>query len=350
MLATKLLFKRNFSVANDPTLMEKLQGVINGFNAPIRYAVAYGSGAYEQRGYEKAKAGKDTMVDFIFGVTHAEHWHSLNLRQHPQHYSALKHFKEGTIAHVQEKYGARVYYNPDIIVNGVRIKYGVVSMHHLLRDLEDWETLYLAGRLQKPVKILRDDAKVKLASKQNLENAVRVALLMMPERFTEEDLFLKIAGLSYRGDFRMLFGENPHKVYNIVYAQIDAFHQKYVDIITDLPNVNYLPDGSLEQDMSIKLRGSLIQKLPKNFQTLLQHHYLWSLSKAGEKSVNREEPFYSQSIAESPHISSCVSKTVRDIVGYPAITQSIKGIFTAGLSRTFTYSMEKINKKLTAKK
>lgn len=119
-------------------------------------------------------------------------------------------------------------------------------MHHLLRDLEEWETLYLAGRLQKPVKILRDDAKVKLATKQNLENAVRVALLMLPERFAEEDLFLKIAGLSYRGDFRMLFGENPHKVYNIVYAQMDAFHEKYVDIITELPNVNYLADGSLE--------------------------------------------------------------------------------------------------------
>ncbi|KAJ3262068.1 DnaJ sub B member 13 [Boothiomyces macroporosus] len=281
----KLIFKRNFSVASDPSLMEKLQGVINGFNAPIRYAVAYGSGAYEQKGYEKAKAGK-------------------------------------------------------------RIKYGVVSMHHLLRDLEEWETLYLAGRLQKPVKILRDDAKVKLATKQNLENAVRVALLMLPERFTEEDLFLKIAGLSYRGDFRMLFGENPHKVYNIVYAQMDAFHEKYVDIITELPNVNYLADGSLEQDMSIKLRGNLIQKLPKNFQTLLQHHYLWSISKAGGKSVNREEPFYSQGIADSPYVSNCVAKTVRDIVGQPAITQSIKGIFTAGLSRTFKYSMEKFNKKL----
>jgi hypothetical protein len=28
---------------------------------------------------------------------------------------------------------------------------------------------------------------------------MRAALLMLPERFTEEDLFVKIAGLSYRG-------------------------------------------------------------------------------------------------------------------------------------------------------
>lgn len=93
-------------------------------------------------------------------------------------------------------------------------------MHHLQRDLEEWETLYLAGRLQKPVKILRQDAKLGLATKSNLENAIRVSLLMLPEQFSEEELFLKIAGLSYSGDFRMRIGENPYKVYNIVYAQM----------------------------------------------------------------------------------------------------------------------------------
>jgi translocator assembly and maintenance protein 41 len=69
---------------------------------------------------------------------------------------------------------------------------------------------------------------------------------MLPERFTEQELFLKIAGLSYRGDFRMIFGENPHKVFNIVYAQHNAFKEKYEPIIHDLPNVNYLADGSIE--------------------------------------------------------------------------------------------------------
>lgn len=119
-------------------------------------------------------------------------------------------------------------------------------MHHLQRDLEEWETMYLAGRLQKPVKILRQDAKLGLATKKNLENAIRVSLLMLPERFTEEELYLKIAGLSYSGDFRMRIGENPYKVFNIVYAQMDAFREKYDSIIDDLPNINKLGDGSLE--------------------------------------------------------------------------------------------------------
>lgn len=72
-------------------------------------------------------------------------------------------------------------------------------MHHLLRDLEEWETMYLAGRLHKPVKVLREEAKVHLASQENLKNAVKVALLMLPDKFTERELFLKISGMSYRG-------------------------------------------------------------------------------------------------------------------------------------------------------
>jgi mitochondrial translocator assembly and maintenance protein 41 len=144
---------RKYSTA----LKEKLAGVLHGFNAPIRYAVAYGSGAYSQNGYT---IKDNVMVDFIFGVTHAEHWHSLNMRQNPHHYSSVRHLGVHTITNIQERIGGRIYYNTDIIASGLvchfliqRIKYGVVSMHHLLRDLEEWETLYLAGRLQKPVSI-----------------------------------------------------------------------------------------------------------------------------------------------------------------------------------------------------
>jgi translocator assembly and maintenance protein 41 len=123
------------------------------------------------------------------------------------------------------------------------IKYGVVSIDKLCRDLIDWDTLYLAGRMHKPVKILRDDARVRLANQVNLTEAVRVALLTLPERFNEVELYEKIAGISYVGDFRMVVGENPNKVHNIVHSQLDHFHRLYFSLLDDLPNVAVLNDG-----------------------------------------------------------------------------------------------------------
>ena len=46
-----------------------------------------------------------------------------------------------------------------------------ISLDTLKRDLSEWDTLYLAGRLHKPVKILRDETAVRpirVAGKRNL--------------------------------------------------------------------------------------------------------------------------------------------------------------------------------------
>eukprot|EP00842_Homolaphlyctis_polyrhiza_P000894 jgi/Hompol1/1805/HPOL_000513-RA len=290
------------------------------------------------------------MIDFIFGVTHPEHWHSLNLRQNRHHYSALAQLGSGPITSIQDLFGAGLYYNTDVEIDGMRIKYGVIKMDRLLSDLNEWDTLYLAGRLQKPVLILQDDARVRLATQTNLANAVKASLLLLPHRFTEEDLFIQIAGISYRGDFRMVFGENPHKVLNIVTAQMDAFRELYRPIIQELPYVNYLSDGTLEQEDHIKMRGNLIQSLPKKLQDKIKVRHLWYLSRMGTRSVNREQPFFSQSIAESPDLPYYVEKSLSEIVAMPALTQSIKGLFTAGPLRSISYVGEKLSKMLGARK
>ena len=76
------------------------------------------------------------------------------MHQYPEHYSFLRRFGSGLVSRVQDDWGAGVYFNPYITVNGTMIKYGVVNLDTLQKDLSQWDTLYLAGRLHKPVKIL----------------------------------------------------------------------------------------------------------------------------------------------------------------------------------------------------
>ena len=286
-------FGYNQHIKINEDFKESLRQILWQFRAPIRYAFAYGSGVFSQsaggskslltseamsphpnppKAVEEWQKGGAKIIDFIFGVSHTQHWHSLNLGQHPEHYSGLKYlpYSSAAISGIQDKMGAGVYFNPFITVNGVMIKYGVVNLDTIVEDLSEWKTLYLAGRLQKPVKILRDDPRVRLANQHNLLAALRTALLMLPENFTERQLYERIAGLSYMGDPRMLkipglgAGENLSKVSNIVGAQLPGFRQLYVPLIENLPNVDFTDSRTphemgWEKEDAIRHTGSNVE-------------------------------------------------------------------------------------------
>ena len=67
-----------------------------------------------------------------------------------------------------------------------RVKYGVVSLKRLHRDLQHWDDLFVAGRLHKPViHIIRGNLEVSQSIAANLDAALRLALLLLPQRFSE---------------------------------------------------------------------------------------------------------------------------------------------------------------------
>lgn len=320
------------------------------------------------------------MIDFIFGVSYSQHWHSLNLQEHRDHYSGLGSLGSYMVSQVQDRWGAGVYFNPYITVNGTLIKYGVVNIDTLCRDLSDWDTLYLAGRLQKPVKILRDNPSVRLANQVNLLSAVRVALLLLPPDFSEHELYSTIAGISYLGDPRMSFPtEDPKKVFNIVSNQITNFRRLYAPLIQNLPNVafndsrcsdpdwidNPFANVRLAQDMDPVKRGNMVRRLPKSFREKLYFQYQarFKIPRAefnkmmeettdedSERIKRREGGEFEQRIAGEGHLKEEVAASIKKTISWPSTNQSIKGIFTSGTKRSIRYLQEKREKFTDSKK
>ena len=316
------------------------------------------------------------MIDFIFGVSYTQHWHSLNLQQHRDHYSAVGSLGSYAVSRIQDNWGAGVYFNPYVTVNGTLIKYGVVNLDTLCKDLSEWDTLYLAGRLQKPVKILRDDARVRLANQVNLLSAVRTALLLLPASFTEKELYSTIAGISYLGDLRMsLPAENQNKVTNIVTHQLTNFRRLYAPLIENLPNVSFKdarlsnpdwvesPDANatLAQDMDPVKRGNMVRRLPKSFRYKLYFAYQskfqipqLEFNKMLEASSDedptrikrREGGKFEQRVADdhSQSLQTEVRQVIKKTIMRPSTQQTVKGIITGGVTRTWRYVSEKMAK------
>ena len=101
------------------------------------------------------------------------------------------------------------------------IKYGVVKLQTVQKDLLEWDTLYLAGRLHKPVKTLASSVAIREAQKINLLSALRAALLLFDEeKFSMRQLLRMLCALSYEGDMRMGLAEDSRKVERIVQGKL----------------------------------------------------------------------------------------------------------------------------------
>lgn len=114
--------------------------------------------------------------------------------------------------------------------------------------------------MHKPIRIIKDDARVRLTQQVNLVSALRVALLTLPDKFDERELFERMAGFSYAGDPRMSVpgGENRGKVANIVTAQAPQFRELYQRLANGLPGIHWRVGSSKIEASSPHLSYTLI--------------------------------------------------------------------------------------------
>lgn len=346
--------------------MEELKRLTDSFKSPIKVSFGYGSGVFEQASYHKKKTRP--QIDLIYVVDNARDFHEQNLKQHNLHYSGIKYLGGLCTILAVQSFGAGVYFNPYVMMNTtgspVIVKYGITTVELCLKDLVEWSNFYVAGRLQKPVAFMKDnDPRFLFANQYNLKSATALALLMIKsDTFDEIKLFESIAKLSYMGDPRMFIGgENPNKVKNIVSKQVSNFRKLYN------PFLQYFQDnGSIESVQQSNTRGlyqkhldtakkaEIIDALPIQFKRRLYKLYAKSLESELSRDSKAQRVLdstylmddlptghFTLAIAKDAKLPKNLRLAVSSTVAIPALLQTIKGMFTAGLTKSVKYAWEK---------
>ena len=357
----------------------ELTAIVNSFPATgVEYAFGYGSGVLKQQ------SSSPGMVDIILAVDDPYSWHKHTLQSHySHHYSGFAKLGPSFV-HWMQNIGARVYFHPfvDIDLNVINdgsdddddaattnhpttiqreIKYGVVSTDDLIEDLTCWKYLYLAGRMHKPtveidlyttsseedeeriiqaqevVNFRRDE--IGEAQQKNLLAAVSASILLHGGRGgNNEDtalpivlLYNTIAGISYAGDIRMQTGaEDPNKVKKLV--ETPGMHvlwdNLYSTIFSNMQSSGILTKDEVKVELDfndVAMRKQLVQNLPQRLQS----------DKIVGVANNKD------SILKG---SEVLRAELANIVAPAAKSQSIKGFFSAGVSKSFKYAMAKLAK------
>lgn len=295
----------------------ELKNLLEGFvssrenEVPIIAAFGYGSGVFKQKGNDEAKS----IIDTIFVVDDAKKWHRENKKRNPSDYSMSARILLGRINFERIAGLTGITYQTNINYENHQFKYGIIGEQAFITQMETWDKFFLPGRFQKPVYPIRTTDTIDKAINSNRKIALLVSLLTIPENDrTLRGLFINLCSLSYLGDIRMLFVENPNKVINIVDAEFSLLSEIYGksnNFFTVLENgelnINYVE----VLDELYRILPPYLNKYLNNLETL-QHNLIHHIQKK-----NRIE----------------------------SITQPLVGISTIGPVASFQYVKQKMAKR-----
>lgn len=299
-----------------------LQNIFNQVDSTYNpeLIIWYWSWVKEQEWYSN---DEKRMIDFIFWVDSSSEFHETNIQNNSDDYSFLSKFLPKKVLNYFQKTGWKIYYNPYLNFWESEIKYGVISINDLKNDLENWSELYVAWRLQKPVEIVKCPKQLEVSLQKNLENAVNVALILIwEETISEEDLFLKIAWLSYTWDSREWIWEDPNKVRNIVSKNINWFRKLYLSIVEKSELVE---EYDLENQL-IRVGKIKTQKAKDLLPIGIRD------------KINLDE------ITHIWELRSNIEKAISEIVSSTSIAQTVKWVYSSWICKSIRYWLEKMKK------
>ncbi len=264
-------------------------------------AFGYGSGVFKQLGYDNKEK---PQIDLILIVSDIKLWHEENIKKNPKDYSFIgkNFFLNSSLEEIKGITG--ITYQSNIEYKGHLFKYGIIEYGDFVRHMQSWDSFYVPGRFQKPILTIKSNNFIDKVILQNRRNACKIGLLCLNNNELK-DLYLTICNLSYSGDTRMKIAENPKKVDNIVGASFDRFEEMY-----DFDDLYKKNGEQIEYEIDLSELPSSLEKYIKDDKTKEKvMEYLSNLNKK-ESSL-----------------------------------QTMKGIKTNGIVKSFKYGFAKVLKK-----
>ena len=328
------------------------------------------------------------MLDYIIVVDDARAWHEANMRLNPSHYSrVLRFFGASAVDAVSNTIGVGVHFNAYVDIETpnleafkqTRYKYGIVERRTIERDVEGWDNLFLAGRMQKPYERVmgvreeeeddddNDDdnglALDALNGKKNKRAALAYALLVSrgsgkskgTTTVEERDLYETIANLSYDGDIRHVFGaEDAQKARRIVDGSFEKMREWYEESFRDFRDSLDVIDYDVDLD-SNSLSSSSSSSSPSQKPRVLTHDHS---PQATRKLLAMLPPPFLETMvagdlrkldmvsreANAEIIARSIRETSRDIVRKSSLRQSISAALTTDVVKVVTYAYQKFSK------
>jgi len=287
-------------------MIEKIKKFINK-RPEVVAAYGYGSGIFKQSGYTN---NDKPQIDLILVVEDLKKWHKENMKLNKKDYSMTGKvfFENAKISQLKGLTG--ITYVSNIKEDGNIFKYGTIEEKDLIENLETWKSFYMAGRFQKTIYPIKESERLIQAISKNRENALLVSTYLQDkEEVDSKDIYVTLCSLSYLGDTRMKFAENPRKVLNIVEGSFDELNKIYN--VDDKVKIN-----------REKLKDDL-RKLPKELLEYISD------------SLDSDDDIIRQKIIE--YFTQLNKKE--------SATQTIKGIYTNGISRSIDYASKKMAKR-----
>lgn len=265
--------------------------------------IGYGSGINPQCGQENRKP----QIDLIVVVDDLKKWHALNIQQNPKDYSFSGKLIFKYAPRKWLKSGGKITYMTYIPFDGSKYKIGTIEKNDFLNDLKNWETFYIAGRMQKPILIVSAPSDIEKAIEYNRHaGLLSTKLLLGKGEFDEEYFYTILAGLSYIGDTRMGIAENPDKVLNIVKGRFDFYHDIYGCQLKIADGLVYISDESIDT-------------LPDDLHLFLTNY--------------------------DGQIGDGIRTFLTNKNKSKSLAQTIKGLFTTGPIRSIKYVSEKLKRR-----